>query len=124
LNGYTYTGGDNPFPLAAMVQGGLKRRPEKIAWVPVGLASVMTAVVVVSSPLITPYPDWRNATMLIDGYLAHVDTCTEDGHPPLYAPDENRRSVFVSPTALLDYSVTAYISLRFPNGRPCERTAG
>ena len=59
--------------------------------------------------------------MLIDSYLAQVDTCTEDGRPPLYTPDENRQTVFVSPTALLDYSVTAYINLRFPKGRPCEQ---
>ena len=78
----------------------------------------------VSSPLITPYPDWRNATMLIDDYLTRVDNCTDDGQPPLYPPDENRRMVFVSPTALLDYSVTAYIKIRYPNGRACEQTRG
>jgi hypothetical protein len=106
--------------IAAMVQGGLKRRPEKIAWVPVGLAGVMTAVVLFSSPLITPYPNWTETTVLMDDYLRHVDTCTEDGTPPLAPPDHDARAAFVNPTGLLDYSVTAYIALKFPHGRPCN----
>jgi hypothetical protein len=104
-----------------MVQGGLKRRPERIAWVPVGLAGVMTAVIFVSSPLITPYPNWVETTVLMDDYLRHVDTCTESGDPPLAPPDHDARAAFVNPTGLLDYSVTAYIALKYPNGRPCAR---
>ena len=107
--------------IAAMVQGGLKRRPEPIAWVPIGLAGVMIAVVLVSSPLITPYPNWTETTVLMDDYLRHVDTCTEDGNPPLAPPDHDARAAFVNPTGLLDYSVTAYIALKFPNGRPCAQ---
>jgi len=107
--------------IAAMVQGGLKRRPEKIAWVPVGLAGVMTAVVLFSSPLITPYPNWTETTILMDDYLRHVDNCTEDGNPPLAPPDHDAKAAFVNPTGLLDYSVTAYIALKFPNGRPCAQ---
>jgi hypothetical protein len=105
--------------IAAMVQGGLKRRPERIAWVPVGLAGVMTAVIFVSSPLITPYPNWVETTALMDDYLRHVDTCTESGDPPLAPPDHDARAAFVNPTGLLDYSVTAYIALKYPNGRAC-----
>jgi len=105
--------------LAAMVQGGLKRRPDPVAWVPVGLAGVMTAVVLFSSPLITPYPNWNETTVLMDDYLRHVDTCTEDGEPPLAPPDHDARAAFVNPTGLLDYSVTAYIAIKFPNVRPC-----
>jgi hypothetical protein len=75
--------------------------------------------VLVASPLISPYPDWSESHALVEDYLRHVDTCTEDGNPPLYPPNETRRTVFVSPAGLLDYSVTAYIALRFPNGRPC-----
>jgi hypothetical protein len=26
----------------------------------------------------------------------------------------------VNPTGLLDYSVTAYIAIKFPTGRPCK----
>jgi len=107
--------------IAAMVQGGLKRRPEPIAWVPIGLAGVMIAVVLVSSPLITPYPNWTETTVLMDDYLRRVDTCTEDGNPPLAPPDHDARAAFVNPTGLLDYSVTAYIALKFPNGRPCAQ---
>jgi hypothetical protein len=107
--------------IAALVSGGLARRPERIAWLPVGLAAVMCAVVFVSSPLITPYPDWAETTAVVDDYLHHVDTCTESGNPPLFPPDDSRRSVFVNPAGLLDYSVTAYIALRFPNGRPCDQ---
>jgi hypothetical protein len=105
--------------IAAMVQGGLKLRPKPVAWVPVGLAGVMTAVVLFSSPLITPYPNWNETTVLMDDYLRHVDTCTEDGDPPLAPPDHDARAAFVNPTGLLDYSVTAYIAIKFPNGRPC-----
>jgi hypothetical protein len=107
--------------IGAMVQGGLARRPERIAWVPVGLAGVMTAVIFVSSPLITPYPNWVETTVLMDDYLRHVDTCTESGDPPLAPPDHDARAAFVNPTGLLDYSVTAYIALKFPQGRPCAR---
>ncbi|MBV9579257.1 MAG: hypothetical protein JO057_11780 [Chloroflexi bacterium] len=107
--------------IAAMVQGGLKRRPDPIAWAPVGLAGVMIAVIVVSSPLITPYPNWSETTVLMDEYLRQVDTCTEDGNPPLAPPDHDARAAFVNPTGLLDYSVTAYIALKYPNGRPCAR---
>jgi hypothetical protein len=107
--------------IAAMLQGGLKRRPERIAWVPVGLAGVMAAVVLVSSPLITPYPNWFETTALMDDYLRHVDTCTENGDPPLAPPDHDARAAFVNPTGLLDYSVTAYIALKYPDGRPCAR---
>jgi hypothetical protein len=80
----------------------------------------MAAGVLVSSPLVMPYPDWSESHAVVEAYLRHVDTCTEDGNPPLYPPNENRRMVFVSPAGLLDYSVTAYIALRFPTGRPCE----
>ena len=106
--------------VAALASGGLARLPDRMAWLPLGLASVMVGVVVLSSPLVTPYPDWANTTAVTEAYLRHVDTCTEDGQPPLFPPDENRRSVFVNPAGLLDYSVTAYIALRFPDGRPCE----
>ena len=108
---------------AALVSGGLARLPDRIAWLPVGAAGLMVGVVLWSSPLLTPYPDWANTTAVTDAYLRHVDTCTEDGQPPLFPPDENRRSVFVNPAGLLDYSVTAYIALRFPNGRPCDQAS-
>jgi hypothetical protein len=107
--------------VAALVQGGLARRPELVASLPLGFAAAMCAVVLVSSPLITPYPDWAETTAVVDDYLHHVDTCTESGNPPLFPADESRRSVFVNPAGLLDYSVTAYIALRFPNGRPCAQ---
>jgi hypothetical protein len=107
--------------LAAMASGGFARRPRRIALLPLGAASLVVINVLVSSPLFTPYPEWAQTTALINDYLRHVDTCTEDGHPPLFPPDENRQMLYVSPTGLLDYSVTAYIALRFPNGRPCEQ---
>ena len=107
--------------VAALLQGGLARRPERVAWVPVGLAAIMAAVVLVSSPLITPYPNWTETTLLMDDYLRHVDTCTEDGNPPLAPPDHDARAAFVNPTGLLDYSVTAYIAIKYPDGRPCEK---
>jgi hypothetical protein len=110
--------------VAALAEGGLARRPQRIAWLPVGLATLISAAVLVSSPLITPYPDWFETTAVMNDYLRHVDTCTEDGHPPLFPPNENRRMVYVSAVGLLDYSVTAYIALRFPNGRPCGRPNG
>ena len=106
--------------LAALAQGGLMLRPRQVAWLPLGLAGLVTVVVFVSSPLITPYPEWTETTVLMDDYLRHVDTCTEDGNPPLSPPNPDRRASFVNPTGLLDYSVTAYIALKFPNGRPCE----
>ena len=84
-----------------------------------GLATIICSGVLLSSPLITPYPDWFETTVVMNDYLRHVDTCTEDGNPPLYPPNETRRMVFVSPAGLLDYSVTAYIALRFPEGRAC-----
>jgi len=107
--------------VAALASGGFARRPERIALLPLGAASFIAIDVLVSSPLIMPYPDWAQTTALMNDYLRHVDSCTENGHPPLFPPDENRRMMFVSPTGLLDYSVTAYIALRFPSGRPCER---
>jgi hypothetical protein len=108
---------------AALVSGGLARLPDRIAWLPMATAGLIVGVVLWSSPLVTPYPDWANTTAVTDAYLRHVDTCTEDGQPPLFPPDENRRSVFVNPAGLLDYSVTAYIALRFPNGRPCDQAS-
>jgi hypothetical protein len=113
--------------LAALAQGGLIRlRPSpggpvnRLALVPIGMAALMSLVVLISSPLITPYPNWTETTQLMDDYLRHVDNCTEDGNPPLAPPDHDARAAFVNPTGLLDYSVTAYIKLRFPNGRPCS----
>jgi hypothetical protein len=106
--------------VAALASGGVARRAEGVCWLSLGLATAIAAGVLVSSPLVTPYPDWSLSHAVVDDYLRHVDTCTEDGNPPLYPPNENRRMVFVSPAGLLDYSVTAYIALRFPNGRPCE----
>jgi hypothetical protein len=106
--------------VAALASGGVARRAERVGWLPLGLATVLAAGVLVGSPLVMPYPDWSQSHALVDDYLRHVDSCTEDGRPPLYPPNENRRMVFVSPAGLLDYSVTAYITLRFPNGRPCE----
>jgi hypothetical protein len=90
------------------------------------MAAVMTTIVLISSPLITSYPNWTETTVLMDDYLRHVDNldnCTEDGNPPLAPPDHDARAAFVNPTGLLDYSVTAYIKLRFPNGRPCAQGA-
>jgi hypothetical protein len=111
--------------ISAMVQGGLvlHARGKRAAWLPLGLAAVIGAVVLVSSPLITPYPNWTETTVLMDDYLRHVDNCTEDGNPPLAPPDHDARANLVNPTGLLDYSVTAYIALRFPNGRPCAAAA-
>ncbi len=106
--------------IAAMAQGGWELRPLSISWVPIGAAGVMSVVVLVSSPLVTPYPNWTETTVLMDDYLRHVDTCTEDGNPPLAPPDHDARAAFVNPTGLLDYSVTAYIALKWPNGRPCQ----
>jgi hypothetical protein len=108
---------------AALASGGLARRSERISWLPLGVATAIAAGVLVGSPLVMPYPDWLASHVVVEDYLRHVDTCTEDGNPPLYPPNENRRMVFVSPAGLLDYSVTAYIALRFPNGRPCEHGA-
>jgi hypothetical protein len=108
--------------LAALAEGGLARWPERMALAPLGLASVMAVVVLVSSPLITPYPNWTETTVLMDDYLRHVDTCTEDGNPPLAPPDHDARAAFVNPTGLLDYSVTAYIAIKYPHGRPCDPT--
>lgn len=107
--------------LAALAQGGWARRGERFAWAPIGLAGAMSVVVLVSSPLITPYPNWAETTTLMDDYLGRVDTCTEDGNPPLAPPEHDAKAQFVNPTGLLDYSVTAYVALKFPNGRPCER---
>lgn len=106
--------------LAALAQGGWARRGERLAWAPLGMAGVMAAVVLVSSPLFTPYPNWAETTALMDDYLRRVDTCTEDGNPPLTPPEHDARAQFVNPTGLLDYSVTAYIALRWPDGRPCD----
>jgi hypothetical protein len=106
--------------VAALAAGGLARRPRRIAWLPLGVAAVFSGGVLFSSPLMTPYPDWFQTTAVLDDYLHHVDTCTEDGLPPLFPPNENRRMIFVSAVALLDYSVTAYIALRYPDGRPCD----
>ncbi|MCA1645029.1 MAG: hypothetical protein LC797_06005 [Chloroflexi bacterium] len=109
--------------VAGLASGGLARRAERRAgWLSLALSTVMAAGVLVSSPLVMPYPDWSESHVVVEDYLRHVDTCTENGHPPLYPANENRRMVFVSPAGLLDYSVTAYIALRFPNGRPCEPT--
>lgn len=105
--------------LAAIASGAWERR----AWLPLGVATLATGAILIASPLVRPYPDWAEATTLIDGYLARVDTCTEDGNPPLYTTNETRQTVFISPTALLDYSVNAYIALRYPNGRPCQGAA-
>jgi hypothetical protein len=109
--------------VAALAVGGVARRPRRIAWLPLGLATFISGGILLSSPLISPYPDWNETTAVMNDYLHHVDTCTEDGHPPLFPPNENRRMVFVSAVGLLDYSVTAYIALRYPDGRPCERGA-
>jgi hypothetical protein len=104
---------------AALASGGWARRNQRVSRLPLAVAAAMAAGVLVSSPLFMPYPDWSESHAVVEDYLRHVDTCTEDGNPPLYPPNENRRMVFVSPAGLLDYSVTAYIALRFPNGRPC-----
>jgi hypothetical protein len=109
--------------VAALAVGGVARRPRRSAWLPLGLATFISGGILLSSPLISPYPDWNETTAVLNDYLHHVDTCTEDGHPPLFPPNENRRMVFVSAVGLLDYSVTAYIALRYPDGRPCERGA-
>jgi hypothetical protein len=105
--------------VAALAAGGWARRAERRAWPALAVATLFTAGVLFGSPLARSYPEWSATNALVSDYLRHVDTCTEDGHPPLYPPNENRQLVFVSPAGLLDYSVDAYILLRFPNGRPC-----
>jgi hypothetical protein len=109
--------------VAALAAGGVARLPDRRAFAPLGLAGLMCAVVLVGSPLITSYPDWGQTTAVENEYLARVDTCTEDGHPPLFPPNENPRLLFLQAAGLLDYSVTAYIALKFPNGRPCDAHA-
>jgi hypothetical protein len=116
--------------LAALAQGGWIRlrgsargNRSRLGVMPLGIAAVMTTVVLISSPLITSYPNWTETTVLMDGYLRQVDACTEDGNPPLAPPEHDARAAFVNPTGLLDYSVAAYIKLRFPNGRPCAQGA-
>jgi hypothetical protein len=109
--------------VAALASGGVARLPDRRALAPVGLAVVMATVVLVNSPLITPYPDWSLTTDVENAYLARVDSCTEDGHPPLFPPDENPRLLYLQAVGLLDYSVTAYIALKYPNGRQCDAIA-
>src|SRR5207247_6346654 len=52
--------------VAALAQGGLARRSARIAWLPVGLATIICSGVLLSSPLITPYPDWFETTVVMD----------------------------------------------------------
>ena len=72
-----------------------------------------------SSPLLTRYPEWADVSAQTTAYLAAIDTCTEDGSPPLVPKAKGPYADVVEATGLADYSVRAYLQLRFPEGRPC-----
>jgi hypothetical protein len=106
--------------VGALAAGGVARWPSRKAVPGLALATAASLVALHSSPLVTPYPDWLDVGNQVTAYLAAVDTCTEDGNPPLVARQKGPYSDVVNAAGLSDYSVRAYLELKYPNGRPCD----
>jgi hypothetical protein len=107
--------------VGGLAAGAAARWPSRRALPALALAVSGALVALHSSPLITPYPEWIDVSRLSTTYLAAVDTCTEDGNPPLVPNQKGPYSDVVSATGLADYSVRAYLELKYPDGRPCDQ---
>jgi hypothetical protein len=109
--------------VGALASGAVRRWPSRQA-VPALALSVSALVVALhSSPLVTRYPEWLDVSAQSRAYLAALDTCTEHGDPPLVPKAKGPYADVVEATGLADYSVRAYLQLRFPEGRPCTTEA-
>jgi len=106
--------------VGGLAAGGAKRWPSRRAAPALALSLSGALVALHSSTLFTPYPEWLDVSAQTTAYLAAVDTCTENGNPPLVPRAKGPYSDVVEATGLADYSVRAYLELRYPNGRPCE----
>jgi hypothetical protein len=107
--------------VGSLATGGVARWPTRRAVPGLSLATVAFVVGVHSSTLLTPYPEWLDIGQQVTAYLAAVDTCTESGDPPLIPKQKGPYSDVLAATGLADYSVRAYIQLRFPDGsRICQ----
>jgi hypothetical protein len=105
--------------LAAVASAGVRRMRQGSGKVLLGVAGAAAIWLLLSAPLITRYPEWSSVGREVSAYLSLVDRCAEGRDPPLIAPENGPKSRFIQATGLLPYSVRAYITLRFPNGRPC-----
>ena len=105
--------------VGALAAGGLARISTATGKLPALLASLAVVLLLRASPLLTPYPEWSSVARLSAEYLASVDRCAEPGDPPLVPAEKGPMNEFVDATGLADYSVSAYLALRYPSGRPC-----
>lgn len=107
--------------VAALASGGVQMLPQGRGRLPSALAAVACILILRTSPLLMPYPEWRSVGALSAAYLARMDTCTEDGRVPLVPEEKGPMSSVVDATGLLDYSVWGYVAIRYPTGRPCNQ---
>jgi hypothetical protein len=106
--------------VGALADGGAERFPSRRAMPALGLALTAGLLLLRSSPLITPYPEWFDMSARVRSYLADVDMCREDGDPPSGTDRRGPYADIVAATGLADYSVRGYLALRYPTGeRPC-----
>jgi hypothetical protein len=105
--------------IGALAAGAVARHVRGVGLAPFLVAWLAAVLVVRASPFVTPYPEWASVARLSAAYLAAVDHCAEQGQPPLVPADKGPMNDFVDATGLADYSVRAYLALRYPNGRAC-----
>ena len=105
--------------VGALAAGAVARHVRGAGLAPFVVAWLATVLVVRASVLLTPYPEWGSVARLSAEYLAAVDHCAERGEPPLFPAEKGPMNDFVDATGLADYSVRAYLALRYPTGRAC-----
>jgi hypothetical protein len=105
--------------VGALAAGAVARHVRGLSLVPFVVAWLATLLVVRASVFLTPYPEWASVARLSADYLSSVDRCAEQGEPPLVPAEKGPMHDFVDATGLADYSVRAYLALRYPSGRAC-----
>jgi hypothetical protein len=105
--------------VGALAAGAVARHVRGLSLAPFLVAWVALLLVLRASPLVTPYPEWASVARLSADYLASIDRCAEQGEPPLVPSEKGPMHDFVDATGLADYSVRAYVALRYPTGRAC-----
>jgi hypothetical protein len=105
--------------VGALAAGAVARNARGLSVAPLLVAWLATLLVVRASVFLTPYPEWASVAQLSAEYLTAVDHCAEHGQPPLVPAEKGPMNDFVDATGLADYSVRAYLALRYPTGRAC-----
>jgi hypothetical protein len=113
------------FVLAGMLDGARAawqgRRP--VAWLAAAVGALFSASVLVASPLVIAYPEWRIVGDTSQRYVSAVVQCLADApdgthvlldRPPGFLDFANQRNDLLTPVLVTDYTVASALQVAYP----------